>query len=591
MPVLVSFLCCFLLLCSGCRGGSGEAGPETVLRQSTQRIRGFDPVKAGDVSSAIAIARIYETLLQYDYLNRPYRLEPLLARAMPDVSDDGLTYTFKIRPGIYFQDDSCFTNSGGRGREVEAGDFVYAIKRLADRKSHSVGYWTVAGRLEGLDAFRDASASPEPTDFDCVVPGVKALDRYTLVLQLVKPYPQLLWILAMHYAAAVPREAVEYYGDDFSSHPVGSGPYILKEWRQNYRLEYVRNPGWRSSGRMDRYPIEVNPDDEALGLGVDAGQPLPFIDRIVDYVVTDPATRWLMFMQSELESSDVSRDNWDVVLDEQFDLVPGLAARGVVLNTAPSLRIGYFAFNMEDPVLGANLALRQAMTCAFDTEAWIRLYNGRISRPTSPIPSGLSGHDAGQNLFPHDLDRARRLMAEAGYPEGLDPSTGRRLSLTLELGRADDAELRQSAEQFAFFMSRIGLQIQLSYNNGPAFYEKLERRQAQMFFLSWIGDYPDAENFLQLFYGPNASPGPNRCNYRNQQYDELYDRVKVMPDSPERTEIYRNMAAMVMQDCPWILASHYLDVVLRQPSFRNYKMHAFPYGMEKYYRIADGGYP
>lgn len=566
----------FLVLVCGlstaCRPSSlREVAGAYVLHQDTTRIRGFDPVRAGDVSSALAIARIYEPLLQYSYLERPYAVEPLLASSMPDVSADGLIYTFTIRPGIYFQDDPCFVASGGKGREVIADDFVYAVKRLADRKNQSVGYWTLSQRVTGLDEFRDRSAGLEPTDYDAEIEGVRALDRYTLQFKLTKPYPQLLWILAMHYVVATPREAVEFYGAGFSSHPVGSGPYLLESWEQNYRLTYVRNPKWKETGRVEYFP------------GTE--QALPFIDRIIDYVVMDPATRWLMFMTGQLDASDVSRDNWEAVLDGHLQLNPALAEQGIQISSGPSLRLGYFAFNMEDPVLGPNKALRHAMTCAFDTEAWIQLYNGRITRPAGPIPEGLAGYDPDYNPYPYDLERARRLMVEAGYPEGRDPATGRRLQITLELGSADNAELRQSAELFAFFMSRIGLQINLSYNNGPAFFEKLERKQAPLFFLSWLADYPDAENFLQLFYGPNASPGPNRCNYRNPAFDELYERVKVMPDGGERTDLYRRMSRIIVDDAPWIFAYQYINVSLRQPRFQNYVMHAFPYGMEKYYRM------
>jgi len=594
-PVRVGFFVfIFLVLMTvtyGCRPapvvGIDKADPGSVLVQDTLRIRGFDPVRAGDLPSAVAIARIYEPLLQYSYLARPYQIEPLLAESLPEVSPDGLTYTFTIRKGIYYQDDPCFTETDGKGREVVADDFVYAIKRLADRKNQSVGYWIINGRIEGLDEFRNQSADSNPTNYEVDVPGIQSTGRYTLQVKLTKPYPQLMWVLTMHYVAAVPHEAVDYYGLDFSRHPVGTGPYILKQWQQNYLLEYVRNPKWAETGRHDAYPAEGSQEDNEAGLLNDAGKALPFIDRIVDYVVMDPATKWLMFMKSQLDSSDVARDNWDAVLDENLNLNPELLKRGITISTGPSLRLGYFAFNMEDPLVGPNKALRQAMTCAFDTEAWIQLYNGRITRPSSPIPDGLAGYDATLNPFPFNIDRAKKLLHDAGFPDGKDPATGRRLQITLELGRADDAELRQSAELFTFFMSRIGIQINLNYNNGPAFYEKLERRQAQMFFLSWVGDYPDAENFLQLFYGPNASPGPNRCNYRDAAFDVLYDRIKVMPDSDERTELYKEMAEIVVEDCPWIFAYQYLNVALRQPWFLNYKMHAFPFGMEKYYRMND----
>lgn len=582
---LNAWLLLLALVAAGCSRESLPGAESNTLYQDTARIRGFDPVKVGDVASARALALMYEPLLQYAYLERPYRVEPLLAAQLPEVSDDGLTYTFRIRPGIFYQDDPCFTNSNGKGREVIAEDFVYAVKRLADRQNQSVGYWTLSGRIEGLDDFRESSAGPEPTNYAQEVPGIRALDRHTLQFQLTRPYPQLLWILAMHYVVAMPHEAVTFYGEEFSRHPVGTGPFVLKEWQQNYRMEFVRNPKWAETGRIDRYPESGARGDEEAGLLRDAGQPLPFVDRIVNYVVQDPATRWLMFMRGQLDASDVSRDNWEVILDDELNLHPDLAARGIQLSKGPSLQLGYFAFNMEDPLLGQNLALRQAMTCAFDTGAWIKLYNGRITRPTGPIPDGLAGYDPGYNPYPFDLERARRLMIEAGYPEGRDPATGRRLNITLELGSADNAERRQSAELFAFFMSRIGIQINLSYNNGPAFFEKLERKQAPMFFVSWVGDYPDAENFLQLFYAKNASPGPNRCNYRNPEFDALFERIKTMPDSDERTEIYRAMSRMVVDDCPWIFAFQYINVSLRQPRYLNYKLHAFPYGMEKYIRL------
>jgi len=566
-----------------------SASAEMVLRQDTQRIRGFDPVRAGDVASALAVARIYEPLLQYSYLARPYQVEPLLADGMPVFSADGLTCTFKIRKGIFYQDDPCFP--GGQGREVEARDFEYAIKRLADQKTQSVGYWILSGRIRGLDAFREQSGRDEPTDYDQPVSGITVTDRHTLAVTLVEPYPQLLWILTMPYVVATPREAVEYYGDEFSRNPVGTGPYVLAEWKLNYRLDYVRNPKWQQTGRVELYPATGSATDGRDGLLVDAGKPMPFIDRITDYVVMDPATRWMMFMTGQLDSSDVSRDNWDAILDDHLDLNPDLKARQIRLTTGPSLRLGYFAFNMEDPVLGTNKLLRQAMTSAFDTEAWIKLYNGRITRPAGPIPEGLAGVEPDHDPYPFDLDRARDLLARAGYPDGQDPATGRRLNITLELGRADDAELRQSAELFAHFMSRIGIDINLSYNNGPAFFDKLERREAPFFFLSWLGDYPDAENFLQLFYGPNASPGSNRCNYRNTAFDALYDQARIMPDSPERTELYRQMSRIIVEDCPWIFAYQYINVGLRHPHFGNYKMHAFPYGMEKYYRTGRSTAP
>lgn len=589
---------CFLIavICgSSCaRHGAESAAPgEMVYYGSTARVRGFDPIKAGDVASALAISRIYEGLLQYAYLDRPYHVEPLLAEALPDVSGDGLTYTFKIRRGIYFQDDPCFIDTNGQGRELTAEDFVYSIKRVADIKNASTGYWAFNDRIVGLDEWRATTAGDAPSDYDAPVEGLYAADRYTLVFKLKRPYPQLLWILTMHYAFAVPREAVQFYGREFVNHPVGTGPYVLKSYRQNYRYEYARNPKWVETGRVELYPLHGAPDDPPELLA-DAGRPIPFIDRIVQYVVDDSTTEWLMFLTGAFESSGVSRDNWNAVITKDRLLTPELAERGIRLLSAPTLDLFYIGFNMDDPVVGASSnpetherhrKLRQAMTCAFDTEQYIRFYNHRITRPTGPIPPGVAGYVDRPPRFPFDLERARQLLTEAGYPEGRDPATARRLQLTLELGAGDNPEFRQAAELIAHFMERIGIVLKPSYNNWPTFLDKMERRQAQLFMLGWVADYPDAENFLQLFYGPNQSPGPNHCNYVNPEFDALYEKARVMPDSPERTELYQRMADIVIEDCPWIFTSNPLAYGLHQRWVRNYKYHAFPYGMVKYYRI------
>ena len=279
---------------------------EQVLYGQTPRIKGLDPAKAGDVASSMVVGRVYEGLLEYSYLDRPYHLQPMLASAMPEVSADGLTYTFHIRKGIFFQDDPCFPS--GKGRELTAEDFVYSIKRVADPKNASSGYWAFNGRIAGLDEFRAASSGDRPTDYNAPVEGLHAPDRYTFQIQLKEPYPQLLWILAMNYAFAVPREAVEFYGSDFINHPVGTGPYILAKSKSNYCIEFVRNPKWAETGRVELYPSTGSAEARAAGLLEDAGKPVPFIDRIVQYVVDDPATQWMMFLTGQFSYSAISRE-------------------------------------------------------------------------------------------------------------------------------------------------------------------------------------------------------------------------------------------------------------------------------------------
>lgn len=580
----------------GCRGqASAPPRPgEVVYYGETDRIRGLDPCRAGDVSSALASSRVYEGLYEYAYLARPYRLQPSLARGMPDISPDGLVYTIRIRPGIYFSDDPCFVRTAGKGRELTAGDFIYAIKRNADVKAESSGYWAFNDRIAGLEAFREASlaAGPRGVDYDMPVAGLQAPDAYTLRITLTRPYPQFVWILAMHYAFAVPREAVDYYDGRggrgwFHSHPVGTGPYILSSWIRNYRIEFVRNPKWAETGRVERYPSDGEPDDAANGLLAAAGRPIPFIDRIVQYVIGDASTQWLMFLTGQVEQSGVSRDNWDAVIGADRSLTPELKEKGIQLRTSPSMTTFYMGFNMDDPVVGPNKKLRQALCCAFDADAWARYYNMRMLPANGPIPPGIAGARTASdpNPYAYDLEKAKRLVAEAGYPGGIDPATGRRLTLTLEQGSANDPDARASVELFASFMDRIGVKIESSYNNWPTFLDKLDRRQCQMYRMGWVSDYPDAENFLQLFYGPNGSPGPNHSNYSNPEFDTLYERVRVMADSPERTALYEKMAGIAIEDAPWLCLSYPLSFGLQQGWMKNFKPHDYPYGMLKYYDL------
>jgi len=581
------------LFISGCGNGDlkAEFGEDEVVSFGiTSRIRGLDPAVAGEVSSALATARIYEGLVKYEYLTRPYKVTTLLAEEMPQISDDGLVYTFKIRKGIFFQDDPCFP--GGKGRELVAGDFVYSFKRVADVKNASSGFWSFS-RIKGIQTFRDASAGDAATDYDVDVEGLRTLDRYTFQIELSEPFPQFLNVLTMQYALVVPREAVEFHKQDFVNHPVGTGPYRLVKWRRNSRIEYERNPKWAETGRVETYPTNGTPEQVAAGLLRDAGKPVPMVDRVVQFVVDDQSTAWMMFLSGQLDVSAISRDNWDAVITGDRELDATLAARGIKLVYSPAIDIRYTAFNMADPVVGysrdpeINLRhrkLRQALSCAYDFDRMNKFLNYRLYAANGPIPKPLAGRPEEPSPYAFNLDKAKQLLAEAGYPDGIDPETGRRLELTVEVGSAS-GNIRQMMELIADMYQKIGVVLNFSYNTWPAFIEKLNRRQAQMFGLGWTADYPDAENFLQLFYSKNESPGPNHTNYRNPEFDRLYEKIRVMQDSPERTALYEEMAGIIIEDCPWIFEYQSMDFALIQGWLENYLPHDFPYGMGIYRNI------
>lgn len=528
----------------------------------TARILGFDPVATGDLASSRAMQRVYEGLLQYDYLARPYQLVPLLAESMPERSEDGLTYTFRLRKGIYFADDPCFPN--GEGRELTAGDVVYSIKRLADLNTLSSGYWTVRGKIEGLDAFRENSAN-RPECYQDAVVGLQALDRYTVAIRLTAPYPQFLYVLSMHYGSVVPQEAVDFYKTDFVNHPVGTAAYRLKRWLRNYRIEYERNPAWDKHARSD---------------------PRPTIDRLVDYIVNDGTTQWLMFCSGQLDKIGLSADQCETMLMPNSALPPALEEQGIQLHQTPRLDSYYIGFNSEDPVVGSNKALRQALSCAFNHETWARFFHHQVQPMYGPVPLPLKAGRKEKGPYGFDLTKAKRLLAEAGYPGGVDPQTGRRLVLTLDSSGADNTQARQSNELLCSFMAELGISLKINYSNRPTFFERVRRGDVQLFRLSWIADYSDEHNFLQLFYGPNAH-GSNRANYQNSTYDKLFESFMLLEPSSERAVLARQMVDILIEECPWIFMHQPVDTVLTNRRVKNYVPHAFPGGMTKYVELEN----
>ncbi len=580
----------FLLGCADDSMQHESNADEIVLYSRSYRIKALDPALSGDVSSSKAISRIYEGLVEYDYLTRPYKVGPLLAESMPKVSEDGLVYTFKIRKGIYFHDDPCFP--GGKGRELVAEDFIYSFKRIADVKNVSSGFWIFDDRVVGINAFHEASKSSEPTDYDMKIEGLQALDRHTFQVQLIRPYPQLLNVLTMHYAFAVAHEAVAYHGPHFVSHPVGTGPYELVHWRRNSRIEFVRSPKWTETGRIETYPTNGAPEQVEAGLLADAGKRIPFIDRVVQFVVDDSSTAWMMFLSGQFSFSEISPDNWDAVMTVDEGLSDGLEKRGIKMISAPTLELRYIGFNWEDAVLGASSdpekdlrhrKLRQALSCAYDFDQMNQFMNGRLYPANGPVPEPLGGSLTVRAPYRFNLEKAIGLLAEAGYPEGIDPKTGRRLKVTMEVGSADPTT-RQMMELLSAMFDRINVVLNVQYNTWPAFNEKLNRKQAQMFYLGWVADYPDAENFFQLFYSKNVTPGPNHANYRNAGIDRIYEQTRILFDSPERTALYETMAHLIVEDAPWIFCYQSKSFALKHRWVKNYTYHAFPYGMEKYLR-------
>jgi len=548
------------------------AGAQVTYTRSTERVASLDPVDSSSTTASRAVQLAYEPLMEYDYAARPYRLIPCLAETFPEVQEDGRVLIFRIHPETCFHPDPCFgTDAEGnpRGRAVTAGDFVYSLKRLADRKNVSPGAWTVEDSILGMRAFAELSAGTAPTDYTREVEGLRALDARTLRIELAKPLHIFLYYLAMPYTAAVPHEAVAFYGKGFASRTVGSGPYRVTQWKRNYQMTFARVPAWYG---WQHGPAALTPETG-----------LPF-DRLICRTIDDMSTQWLCFLRGELDFlGEISRDNWDVVIDRSGGLSPALQAKGIRLHAAPSMRVDYLGINMDDPVLGPNKALRQALNCAFDGRAWEQFFKSRVLPADGPLPPGIAGRLETPFAYAFDLEKARRLLREAGYPEGIDQKTGRRLELTLDLGRTSQ-DIRESSELLVSFFAKVGIVLKPQYHTWPTFLRRLANRQSQIARVAWLGDYPDAENFMQLFYGRNVSPGPNRVNYINPAFDKRYEDACAATDEGTRNALWQEMQEILREDCPWVFLHYSTAYALCNPRVHGYHISDFPYGTEKYLR-------
>jgi ABC-type transport system substrate-binding protein len=536
----------------------------------------LDPAQVSDLYSNYATALAYEGLLEYHYLKRPYELIPALAEAMPTVSKDGLTYTFKIKPGILFADHEAMP--GGKGREVKAKDFVYSFLRVADPRNEAGNFWIFEGRIKGFDEWREAQKKLAATNFDTAPEGLKAVDDYTLQIQLTRPYPQLLFVLAMPQTFVVPREAVEKLGKDFGGTTVGTGPFKLARWMRPTRLSFVKNPSFRGQP----YPTEGEESDKTNGNLADAGKTLPFVDGVELHVFVENQPMWLNLISGALDVARVTKDNFNQAMDPVTStILPDLAAKGMSAHKFPQPEISYEAFNMDDPVIkkgGANL--RKAISLALDKRKSIELFfNNQAILGQSPVPPDFAGYDPNfKNPYAeYDVEKAKEYLAKAGFPGG------KGLKLAYETTQGTDS--RQQAEKLQADLAKIGVNIQINVNSFPELTEKINKGRAQMWGIAWGADYPDAENFFQLLYCKNKAPGPNGANYCNPAYDKLYEKMAAMQDSPERRKIIRQMQDLFVQDLPWIVERHRIFWYLTQPWTKNYKAGYMGATESKYLRI------
>ncbi|MFY7992694.1 MAG: ABC transporter substrate-binding protein [Bacteriovoracaceae bacterium] len=541
---------------------------------SPEKVAGFDPINASDMYSSNEMGKVYEGLFEFHPLKRPYELMPNLAAEMPTVGADGLTYTVKIKKGVFFHDSPAFK---GQKRELKADDFVYSIKRLADPKLMAKGWWVLDDKLVGLNEWRTKYAQAESVNYADEIEGLKKIDDYTIQFKLKQAFPQFLYALAMPYTFVVPKEAVEHFGKEFLNHPVGTGAFILPKFEQTNRITYEKNPNFREKF----YPSEGEESDVANGLLADAGKKLPLVDKIIVDIIVEAQPKWLGFKRAKNDLLEVPKDNFEEVIVGSRELTEDFKSKGIRLHAEAQLDVTFISFNNQNDLFKDNKKLRQAISLAYNRAQANKLfYNDTAIEAQGVIPPGISGYrkEFKNPYTKYDVDLAKKLLKEAGYPEGKGLPA-------LSVETRNDTSSRQILEQFADNMKDIGIKVIVSQNTWPELVNKVTTKRNQMYTMAWGADYPDAENFLGLLYCPNQSPGSNGANYCNPEFDKLYKQAVILQDSPERTALYEKINEMVALEVPWIFSFHRTKYYVAHAWLKNYKFMEFNHTQFQYFNV------
>jgi oligopeptide transport system substrate-binding protein len=516
-----------------------------------------------------------------------------------------------------------FTETGSR--ELVADDYIYQIKRLAHPRLHSPIFSMMSERIIGLGelgtALHAAAKELPPgawLDLDRFpLAGVTRLDRYSYRIELRGKYPQFPYWLAMPFFAPVPREVDRFYSMPGMAeknltldwYPVGTGPFMLTRNDPNSRMVLERNPNFHG----ESYPCVGEPGDEAAGLLADCGKPLPFLDKAVFSREKEAIPYWNKFLQGYYDASGISSDSFDQAVrlgvGGDVRLTDEMRDKGIRLLTSVRPSVFYMGFNMLDPVVGGlseeATKLRQALSIAIDQEEFISIFmNGRGIAATSPLPPGIFGYlegEAGNNPVVYDwvdgrprrksIEEAKKLLAEAGWPNGRNAKTGEPLVLNLDTtsgGMGEKSRLDWLTRQFA----KLDIQLVVRSTDFNRFQEKIRKGAVQLYYLGWNADYPDPENFLFLLDGTDgkvAVGGENASNYANPEYDRLFERMKNMesdgPRGAERLAIIREAIALLQQDAPWIYGFHPKSYTLGHDWLHNRKSTDVGNNILKYQRI------
>ncbi|MBL8520780.1 MAG: bicyclomycin resistance protein [Betaproteobacteria bacterium] len=548
------------------------ADPNKVLRYAFEVAEtSFDPLKVSDVYSSIVNKAMFDTPLRYDYFAKPPRLVPNTLVAMPEISPDLLTYTLRVKPGIYFIDDAAFN---GKKRELTAEDYAFTLKRLFDPKIAAYMLSEVEGDVVGTDEFAAAVRKADKIDFDAPVPGIKVLDRYTLQIKLVKPKPTFIYAFAdCRVSCAMAREVVERYGDDVGAHPVGTGAYKLKSWKRSSKMVFEANPDFREE-YFDGQPGADDKDGQAI-LARLKGRRLPMVGQVEIAVIEERQPRWISFLGGEFDLLWRMPEDVAQQAVPNMTLAPNLKKQGIQASFTPLLDLTYMYFNMKDATVGGytpdKVALRRAISLAYRSLDEIAIiYKGMAIPASTPYSPGVAGYEVKfkTTVAENNPAKANALLDMYGYRD-IDGDGYREMPdgkpLVLKGNSTPTERDRTLDELWRRSMETIGIKYEVRKAKWPDLLKESNAGKLMMWALGGSAAQPDAKTWLESLYGPNCGFKGNRACFQNAEYDRLYEKSLEMPDSPERTRIYQQMTRIFASYVPWKINTHRITVDMWYP--------------------------
>ena len=540
-------------------------------------VTGFDPAAVSDLYSGHINNAIFGNLWEQDYYVRPVRYRPFLVESMPEISADGLTWLVRLRKGLYYSDDPVFK---GKKREATAEDLIYSWKRMLDPKIISPKAWEINGKLIGADALVDEAKASGKFDYDKPIEGLKALDRYTVQMKLVKPAYTLVDLMQQYNWIPVAREVVEAYRDvqgRVQGNPVGVGPYMIKQWSKGSKIVLTRNPNFN----IGTFPTEGEAAD-AETLAKYKGQSLPIVGNIEISIIEEANPRLLSFKSGALDYEFVGQDLiGNVVKDGK--LVAEYADKGIRHQRAIESAIAYDYFNMLDPVVGGytpdRVALRRAIIMSYPTEQSLKtVWRNQAVAANQIIPPTQTGHAPNRpNLGAYDVQLANALLDHYGYKDAngdgwRDMPDGKPLVITRSsTPRAID---REQDELWKKAFDSLKIKLELNNQKWPDLIKQARAKQLQFWNLGWISDGTDGDSFVGLLYSKNSGQS-NFANFNVKLYDELYEKAQTLPLGSARWALYKTMNEIATVNSAWYPGVFRYQNVLMQPWLLNYKRNPY----------------